>query len=534
MVVSHTKSFLFLSVPLGNKLTGMVPSPLCNLRLNEDLFDDEKFDDNVQSSVRDGCNSIACPANSASKTGVYPCQNCGDQGFDWYLGHVGRCLYLNEKVLLDHIYYNTNGPSWKESTGWTIDHVDKCAYSGIECNGSGHVVAINLTDHGLSGTIPQEFGMFKYLKSVDLSDNLLTGYLPSDFRFLPLEYLDVSGNKLEGDVPPMLCLTGDINGNGENGYFNCDTIACPSGTWYVDFLLERQGMKLYLNSVYSVYFSQLLLLSLLRSPIGRASPFEGSGGSNSQKYSCQPCRKSLTFLASRFCGGELLLGSGQETIRGWVHIGSREFVAMMTAPLLVLCLIVTCVTGLLFRRRNGRASTKSIDSDSEKDALTSSQKKTVESKRTDLIGSTPSTRSALDFEYAGDDNEDNDDAELLLQDIGTGLPYRKELHKTKNLRCVKSDQVDDEISYANSGVLSDERSSYLDSGSHIEMTSNVESSANSGGTSSNAEEEGSSSRIESSSESVAGSTRSNRSRRSRGTNSRLSQAAELWLDIPEK
>ena len=55
--------------------------------------------------------------------------------------------------------------------------------------------------------------------------------LPSDLRFAPLEFLDVSGNKLKGEVPPMLCNAGDINGNGRNGVFQCDVIACPIGTY---------------------------------------------------------------------------------------------------------------------------------------------------------------------------------------------------------------------------------------------------------------------------------------------------------------
>jgi len=478
----------------GNKLTGVVPSSLCNLRLNEDLFNgDEKPEDDSQDSIRDGCNSVACPTNHASKTGVYPCTKCGDQGFEWYLGHVGRCLYLNEKVLLDEIYDSTNGPMWTEGTGWTLDHVDKCAYSGVECNGSGHVVAINLTDHGLSGTIPQEFGMFRYLESVDLSNNRLTGYLPSDFRFLPLEHLDVSGNKLEGNVPPMLCLTGDINGNGKYGDFNCDTIACPSGTW---------------------------------SPIGRASPYEGSEGGTKQEYSCQPCKKSLTFLGSKICGGAIMFDSDREPIHGMMQLGSREFITILTVPLLGACLIVLCTTSIFYRF--GRRS--SIDSDTDQDSpnsnVESRSKKGPESKRTDLLGTTPSTRSAMDFNYGPDEDNDGDsDGDVHLKDIGTGLPYRKDLHRMESLQSLKIHQIDDDLSYAHSASqASVGRSSFMES-SVGKSSSIVESSNN--------EEVELDDTSQVASSSVA-SNRSSKSKRSRGTSSRLSQAAELWLDVPEK
>jgi len=110
--------------------------------------------------------------------------------------------------------------------------------------------------------------------STDLSDNNLTGYLPSGLRFPPLEVLGLANNKLEGYIPPMLCLAGNVNGNGMNGHFNCDVIACPPGSW---------------------------------SPIGRSSP---SGVEQDEEiYECKPChRHGSAFLGSRQCGGVLVGG----------------------------------------------------------------------------------------------------------------------------------------------------------------------------------------------------------------------------------
>lgn len=294
---------------------------MCNLNLNQNLFIDEESDErndvNEDVGIRNGCNSIACPTNSASKTGTYPCFECGDQGYDWYVGHVGKCLHLNEKILLDKIYDKTNGPMWREGTGWTLTNVDKCNYSGVECSTSGHVTAINLTDHGLSGPIPEEFGMFRYLESIDLSDNELTGFLPSDFRFLPLQHLDVTGNKLDGVVPPLLCLTGDINGNGANNDFNCDIISCPSGTW---------------------------------SPIGRATPTEMHNDRPIREYTCRPCQNSHSFLGSRFCGGALNLDS-TENVKSFIHMDQKEFAAILTLPLIGAFAMVACATGFILHKR---------------------------------------------------------------------------------------------------------------------------------------------------------------------------------------
>ncbi len=463
-----TKTYYIFEI--GNKLTGSVPSSLCRLGLNEELFAGMTYGN--QDGARDGCNSIVCPVNTASVSGYFPCVKCGDQGYDWYLGHDDRCLHLNEEILLDTIYEKTGGPFWKEGSGWTITDVNHCLYSRVECNESGHVIAINLTDNGLYGIIPQEFGMFRYLQSIDLSNNQLGGHLPSDFRFLPLEYLDVSGNQIEGIVPPMLCLTGDINGNGINGDFSCDFVACPSGTW---------------------------------SEIGRASPFTfQEGRKRKQEYTCQPCKKSHTFLGSKTCGGAFLLGPGNEHnfIPGWIHLRGGELAALITLPLVAGCALVAFITAIILRRRrNSDPQLPAASASPEKKSLDS--KPTVaQSSRTEMTSYDISTRSGLmDFNY----QSDHDEGDVLVRDIGTGLPYRKELHKTDSLKALTPTQGDDDFEYAPQPEI--------DQSSHI------------------------GSFVESGDErSVAGSTRScrsNRSNRSRGTSSRASQAAEVWLDVPD-
>ncbi len=76
---------------------------------------------------------------------------------------------------------------------------------------------INLSGRGLMGTIPDSLAFLKHLEKLDLSDNELMGFLPSDLRWAPLESLDISGNKIRGIVPPTLCLKGGINDNGVQG-----------------------------------------------------------------------------------------------------------------------------------------------------------------------------------------------------------------------------------------------------------------------------------------------------------------------------
>lgn len=105
-----------------------------------------------------------------------------------------------------------------------------CQWAGVSCTDKGHIVNVTLAGKGLSGRISSELGLLPHLAVLNLANNALTGYLPSDLRFSPLEYLDVSNNRLVGFVPPMLCLTGNVNGNGVP-QFHCDYVACPAGTF---------------------------------------------------------------------------------------------------------------------------------------------------------------------------------------------------------------------------------------------------------------------------------------------------------------
>jgi hypothetical protein len=212
----------------GNKFTGTLPQDLC---LKDPPLNNDFFTGKYATEDRDGCTSIACPAGTVSVEGVAPCFPC-DSGQYRYLGREGhQCRHMEQREILEVFYDQANGLNWIGDDGWKMEGVDVCAWKGIMCTPQGHVVNITLPNMNLEGRIATELGLLEHLKTLNLSNNLLSGYLPSDLRFAPLEELDVSGNLLEGFVPPMLCLTGDVNGNGMDGQFNCDSISCPAGSF---------------------------------------------------------------------------------------------------------------------------------------------------------------------------------------------------------------------------------------------------------------------------------------------------------------
>ncbi|XP_072967890.1 inactive receptor-like serine/threonine-protein kinase At2g40270 [Typha angustifolia] len=114
-------------------------------------------------------------------------------------------------------------------SNWEEGALDPCSWAGVECSDDGKVVALNLKDLGLKGTlalelgklihlrtlnlhnnlfygvIPREIGNLQKLEVLDLGYNNLSGTLPSDLkRILSLEFLLLRGNRFSGVMPPEL------------------------------------------------------------------------------------------------------------------------------------------------------------------------------------------------------------------------------------------------------------------------------------------------------------------------------------------
>lgn len=248
-----------------NRLTGSVPTELCAMSLNEVFFhntgDVEDVDSDYsdlygrrlyssKSSVplpraanqsrkmregdpeneRDGCTSIACPSGYKSKgdnnkDGVFPCEKCGDSSLNPYIGS-NTCYDIDQDTIISSLYQATNGPSWSGAQNWGDSSTATCDKEGITCNDQKQITRIVLQDRGLAGTLPPGLGFLDRLVEFDVSHNNIGGLLPADLRFAPLEVLDVAENQMTGYVPIGLCQKAGINGNGKDGLYTCDTIAC--------------------------------------------------------------------------------------------------------------------------------------------------------------------------------------------------------------------------------------------------------------------------------------------------------------------
>jgi len=214
-----------------------VPKQLCREEINADFFEAVTDDED-----RDFCDSIACEPGFVSYEGLFPCNRCEEEYYNPYLGRVGDCIDLKEDDILDDFYEAARGEDWVGGVNWQVQGVPKCKMTGITCDANDNIIGIDLKDKGLRGTIPESIGFLQFLETLDISDNSLTGFLPSDLRWAPLEFLDVTGNDMRGIVPTELCKKEGINGNGKGGAFGCDLIVCPMG-FYSDTGRAMDGKR---------------------------------------------------------------------------------------------------------------------------------------------------------------------------------------------------------------------------------------------------------------------------------------------------
>mmetsp|Transcript_13549 Transcript_13549/g.23795 ORF Transcript_13549/g.23795 Transcript_13549/m.23795 type:complete len:752 (-) Transcript_13549:772-3027(-) len=214
-----------------NKLTGALPPDICGPQINADFFT------NVPPETkRNYCDSIACPAGSVALEGMYPCEKCaGGEAArltNRYLGQNGRCSDYTQREILELFYRaTTKGGRWKGTSDWDDTNKPVCQMTGITCDAQDHVVEISLKNRNLQGHIPDQIGLLSFLETLDVSDNALMGYVPSDLQWTSITQLDISGNKNRGRIPPLLCKMEELNGNGKGNAFHCDRIACPAGTF---------------------------------------------------------------------------------------------------------------------------------------------------------------------------------------------------------------------------------------------------------------------------------------------------------------
>ncbi len=142
----------------------------------------------------------------------------------------GPCRLLPRETFAA-FYDATGGGSWAANTNWMTD-APVSSWHGITVEDS-LVIALELPDNGLDGSLPPAVGDFADLQRLNLSGNNLAGVLPDDLAVLDsLVTLDLSDNEFEGTLPGGLA---DLGALREFDWANSGACA-PEAGWFQGWL----------------------------------------------------------------------------------------------------------------------------------------------------------------------------------------------------------------------------------------------------------------------------------------------------------
>ena len=147
---------------------------------------------------------------TVSKTGLVRAESSGTARITASAGSVSAMATVTVIIDMDRealvaLYQATSGQGWRNKELWLSDDPLGNWY-GVETNADGQVVALNLRENGLSGTLPPEIGDLAELDILVLNLNRsLSGTLPPELgKLSKLRELKVSVCSLSGPIPPEL------------------------------------------------------------------------------------------------------------------------------------------------------------------------------------------------------------------------------------------------------------------------------------------------------------------------------------------
>ncbi|KAG6418473.1 hypothetical protein SASPL_120677 [Salvia splendens] len=119
------------------------------------------------------------------------------------LFHLNSCFSLNDEGvallrLRDKVASDPHGAlsNWIDENGVETP----CCWSGVECS-KGHVVALNLKDLRLKGTLAPEIGNLVHAKYITLRNNSFSGVIPKEMANLKqIRVLDLGHNNFSGQL----------------------------------------------------------------------------------------------------------------------------------------------------------------------------------------------------------------------------------------------------------------------------------------------------------------------------------------------
>ena len=125
-------------------------------------------------------------------------------------GTAAECPPLSDREILEVFHDAAGGQGWANSDNWRTDQ-PLGTWHGVDTDGEGRVISLELWHNGISGPIPWELGGLERLEALALHDGRLTGPIPAALGNLAnLKMLELSQTDLEGPIPPELGGLGNL------------------------------------------------------------------------------------------------------------------------------------------------------------------------------------------------------------------------------------------------------------------------------------------------------------------------------------
>lgn len=103
---------------------------------------------------------------------------------------------------LKALFTSLGGEGWINKWDTTKPLSDAASWPGVTADSKGMVTKINLSNNGLTGSIPAAIGDLIYLEDINLSGNSISGGIPKGVKGLSyLKTFNVSGNQMNDSVP---------------------------------------------------------------------------------------------------------------------------------------------------------------------------------------------------------------------------------------------------------------------------------------------------------------------------------------------
>jgi len=147
----------------------------------------------------------------------------------------------SEGEVLTEVFKSTGGADWKilrgEAQIWSalgtngtagVCEDGKILGGRVSCDFQRRVKFLDLSNVEATGEVPEDLVYLKGLRRLNLSHNGLTGTVPESFGLVRNLLLNVDGNYLTGTIPEGACPINDLV---VPPVLNCRKVACPVNTW---------------------------------------------------------------------------------------------------------------------------------------------------------------------------------------------------------------------------------------------------------------------------------------------------------------